>query len=386
MSRRKEQVSILGSGVSGLSCALILQSLGFEVMIYTKQNDSHSNPMEVSSFPSASVIPHSVQHQDLTNLFKDSLSFFDYLHKSQFKGLTTHRHFELFTHTERTSEYVFEMSKHKVLHSFTNLPVKSGFEIQSGWEFECFFADWPIYFTELLNRFKQKGGSITIKEITKENLKDINSEVIINCSEFGSLWLFEEEFNPIIYKGHLLLVKGAPPLKDESGNTISYNLTPGSAHYSSDEGALQDVYAYPRADGWILGGSRQKGTLDREGNWVGEDSIHPLESLERQSFPAQILSLNQSILSDSFGIDLNHYKDRELRIGYRFMGNGKEGLRLDSEEKFNRLIIHNYGHGGAGVTISWGCAFRVASLFIEKLGYQFPTKEALFEELTSDHF
>jgi len=30
-------------------------------------------------------------------------------------------------------------------------------------------------------------------------------------------------------------------------------------------------------------------------------------------------------------------------------------------------LIHNYAHGGAGVTLSWGCAFRCIQLVLAEL-------------------
>lgn len=33
-----------------------------------------------------------------------------------------------------------------------------------------------------------------------------------------------------------------------------------------------------------------------------------------------------------------------------------EGFVVDAERVGNKLLIHNYGHGGAGITLSWGTA------------------------------
>jgi hypothetical protein len=36
--------------------------------------------------------------------------------------------------------------------------------------------------------------------------------------------------------------------------------------------------------------------------------------------------------------------------------------RLDAETISGRFIVHNYGHGGAGITLSWGCAAKVRDI------------------------
>jgi D-amino-acid oxidase len=38
----------------------------------------------------------------------------------------------------------------------------------------------------------------------------------------------------------------------------------------------------------------------------------------------------------------------------------KSGVRLERDRlRDGRTVIHNYGHGGAGFTLSWGCAREV---------------------------
>jgi D-amino-acid oxidase len=46
--------------------------------------------------------------------------------------------------------------------------------------------------------------------------------------------------------------------------------------------------------------------------------------------------------------------------GVRPYRNGS--YRLDAEAASGKFIVHNYGHGGAGITLSWGCAARVRDI------------------------
>jgi D-amino-acid oxidase len=42
---------------------------------------------------------------------------------------------------------------------------------------------------------------------------------------------------------------------------------------------------------------------------------------------------------------------------------GRGAVRLERETPSpGRTLIHNYGHGGAGVTLAWGCADDVREL------------------------
>jgi D-amino-acid oxidase len=40
----------------------------------------------------------------------------------------------------------------------------------------------------------------------------------------------------------------------------------------------------------------------------------------------------------------------------------RSSVRLESERFEDGRVVHNYGHGGAGFTVSWGCAEEVARL------------------------
>ncbi|GAA3630511.1 FAD-dependent oxidoreductase [Flavivirga jejuensis] len=55
----------------------------------------------------------------------------------------------------------------------------------------------------------------------------------------------------------------------------------------------------------------------------------------------------------------------------------EETYRLEKEQINEKLIIHNYGHGGAGVTLSWGCALEVEDLLVGLDSYTNKTNIAI---------
>jgi DNA-3-methyladenine glycosylase I len=60
--------------------------------------------------------------------------------------------------------------------------------------------------------------------------------------------------------------------------------------------------------------------------------------------------------------EINGVQVRAHRIGVRPV---RSRVRLEHERLGGCHLLHNYGHGGAGVTLSWGCAADVADLLAE---------------------
>jgi D-amino-acid oxidase len=46
----------------------------------------------------------------------------------------------------------------------------------------------------------------------------------------------------------------------------------------------------------------------------------------------------------------------------------RKTFRLESENVASKFIVHNYGHGGAGITMSWGCAVEVRDKVLHHAG------------------
>ncbi|MGH8927045.1 MAG: FAD-dependent oxidoreductase, partial [Acidimicrobiia bacterium] len=99
-------------------------------------------------------------------------------------------------------------------------------------------------------------------------------------------------------------------------------------------------YVYPRQREVILGGTREVGI---------EDLVPDPKTTERILSDCRLLV---PVLSEAEYI--------ESRVGIR---PGRSKVRLEAGRLADdRPVIHNYGHGGQGFLLSWGCAGEVIGL------------------------
>ncbi|KAJ8399413.1 hypothetical protein AAFF_G00411250 [Aldrovandia affinis] len=197
--------------------------------------------------------------------------------------------------------------QHKFGHAFTTVKC------------EC-----PFYLPWLEKRFKNAGGEL--KRGRVENLLELchSYDMVVNCSGLGARALVgDDTVHPT--RGQILRVH-APWLK--------HFIRDGDGH----------TYIYPGRDSVTVGGTRQ------EGDWrLAADAGETKAFLERCCLLEP--SLRGSVrLGELVGL-------RPGRASPRL-----ERALLEMPSGHRVPVVHNYGHGGWGVSFSWGTALEALQL------------------------
>jgi len=353
---RSARITIIGAGISGITTALHLREAGYETTLVAPLFGNEwslrdRTPAFASLFPAACILPHTVEMERLTEVFDESQQAFSHLASLEGTGIRWQRHYEFQAGAHMGSpEYAHVL---RDFHRIGEDPSDPSFgewvgHAVSGWGATVLFAEMETYVTHLLRRYQSAGGTLERRSLSLEELTRNTTDAVVNCSGLWSGELFGDP-NLFPIRGDLTLCREAPFPPMTGGPLISYNYTPLPAEYRSD------VYFFPRADGWLLGGSRDPGRPDGNGGWVfPEPGIRDPSGVS----PA-LLSINRRILLHLCGTDILSFP-RTTFGGFRPARKG--GVRLEPTSLHDLPVIHNYGHGGAGVAMSWGCAFRVRAL------------------------
>ncbi|MCX5267605.1 FAD-dependent oxidoreductase [Streptomyces sp. NBC_00199] len=173
----------------------------------------------------------------------------------------------------------------------------------------------------LRERLLRAGG--TVEERVVSDLTAVDAPVVVNCTGLGARDLVADRtVRPV--RGQLVVVEN-PGLRTWLVSTAPDGKT---------------AYLFPQPGRLLLGGTAEDGV------W----SLEP-DPAEAQAIVRRCAALRPEVAGARI---LEH------RVGLR---PARPAVRLERRTlPDGRAVIHNYGHGGAGVTVAWGCAEEAAAL------------------------
>lgn len=311
----KPKIKIIGCGVSGLSVGISLLENQYDVEIITDKLPEHTT----SAVAAAIWFPYEVKPKALANIWSKA-SYAEFLKLSAIPNsgvsMTT---LTVLVKREEDAWWIDALPKNEIRKA-TKEELPDDFPI--GYKMNVPLAETQLYLDFLLNKFKTLNGKVTVRKV--ESLDEFNSEntLIVNCTGLGSRELINDR---ALYPIHGQIVKAKP--RSEVNCIV--------ADFAFEESEDRLAYIVPRGDCLVLGGTAIK---DKE---------------ETEPIP----ELTKGIIERCNKIEpkLDHIEIESVHVGLR---PGRSKIRVEREGH----IIHNYGHGGGGFTVSWGCAHEVKRL------------------------
>ncbi|MFJ9897636.1 FAD-dependent oxidoreductase [Streptomyces sp. NPDC091280] len=190
----------------------------------------------------------------------------------------------------------------------------------TGWRYRAPLVDMPRYLDYLVRRLERAGGSLRRHRYDTLDEALTQAPVVVNCSGAEARFLADDTSVEAV-RGRLVVVEN-PGIR---------------TFFCDDTPAAEDLtYIYPHADVVVLGGTAERGVWE----------LRPDEDAARE-IVRRCAAVEPSIAGARV---IGH------RVGLR---PARNRIRLADEWRGDTLLLHNYGHGGAGVTLSWGCAREI---------------------------
>ncbi len=315
--RANLDVIVIGSGAIGLTSALVLQAAGHRVRIWTRDEPANTTSTVAAAF----WYPFRVYPEDrVTAWARASFADFDALTSTRESGVVRRDALELQA-TPGAPTWVAALPGFRPARADE---VPAG---RAGVVFESFVIETPLFVPWLHRRFLTQGGEILRRSVDRVDEALAAADAVIHC---GGLGAREIARDPAVYpvRGQLVRLTN-----------------PGLARVVVDEESGPITYIVPRSGDVVLGGSTDEGQTDLTPDPALTEAILARgRALEPRLASAEVLG---------------------VRVGLRPC---RPEVRLDVEVIDGRPLVHNYGHGGAGITLSWGCAREALALLERSLG------------------
>jgi len=318
MTSQHPDVLVIGAGVSGLTTAICLAEAGSDVTVAAADL-----PLMTTSAAAGAIWgPHLVGMDDrvarwgrltldrLTEMAADPVTGVRLA-----TGIAASR-------TER-SEPIDWVTAMEGARPCDPAELPAGFV--GGWRLAVPIVSMTVYLGYLLARLSRAGAQLRTVSFASlaEAAELTGARVIVNCSGIGAHRLVPDaQVAPV--RGQVIIAAN-----------------PGLSEFFVGIGDGPDGFSYyfPHGDLVVLGGTEEPG------NWSLEPDPGTTERILRDCADIEPRLRGAAVVTH--------------RVGLRPV---RPSVRLEAESLGRgRRLLHNYGHGGAGVTLSWGCAMEVCS-------------------------
>lgn len=338
-------VAVIGAGIVGLSTAVLAQETipGLHVTLISE----HFSPDTTGDGSAGCWMPYCLKDTPESNIVRWSSKTYQNILKlwksveAGDVGVSLIPCYKLTDNPGGANEELPEWTKIPVAYQIINghqaqkLALVNDSKFTGGIHCCIVFTLEPSRFLPyLMKKFKLNGGKVLQHKM--ESLQELcgqQYDAVVNCSGVQAHNLVgDNSVQPV--RGQVLRVKA-----------------PWVFHAVFEE-RDDGNYIIPNEECVILGGTQQ------EGNWNTKPD------------PADSISIHKGCCKLIPGL-----KDATVLKEWAGLRPGRPQVRLERDhirDKYGNTleVIHNYGHGGSGVTLSWGCAHDVVDILKDILRSQ----------------
>ena len=311
-----QNIAVIGHGIIGLTSALKLLQSGHTVTIYFNADIPDLTTLAFEAY----WWPFRIYPQDKVKIWaKSTYDWYKQFYSNPNCGVCLKSHLR-FCFDADESEYAMQL--------FTDWeeidPSQHGVECKHAYKMRLPSIEPAVFLSHLKEMIVAEGGKFEKKFLSSfTELRDQHA-IVINCSGLGARELARDNsVYPV--RGQCVCIERP---KELDQTTLIYK-------WANDFASI-----IPRGTRCVLGGTSQKDDDSRE---VSQEDT--AEIIKKCRKVCSALGTPNVIMG---------------KVGIR---PGRPEVRLEVEQLTPDLaVVHNYGHGGGGFTVAWGCAQEVWSI------------------------
>ena len=337
-------VLVVGAGINGLCTTARLLEHGYKVTCVSEVADGDPSKGVASGGAGGLWFPYLCESSERTGRWANEtrLVYEKLLTEGTFEenGVAVKKAWQCYSPGEDLPPWAPDCPTFKVLSveevEKKYLPGKPQYAIDPqdymAYSFEAPIVQVDLFLKYLRDQITSMGGEI-VQERVNGPIEDLEADVLVNCAALGNAATVEgletdELMKPV--RGQIIHCENKSHITEAA--TIS--------------GDGESAYMIPRGDVIVYGGTSDEDQWDLS---VDDDAVEDIIRRCRKLLP-EAYTKDMKIVGHWVG--LRPFRQEKVNLEKKVLDDG-------------RIVVNNYGHGGSGFTLCYGCADEVVRLASE---------------------